>query len=182
MSHPNRKNKRLPYAIGFLVLIMIVLVVGKKQGWFGKDFEVKVITQVVESRTITELITANGKIQPETEVKISPDVSGEIIGLYVEEGDEVQAGQLLVVIKPDIYEQALNRAEASLNSSKAYLAQSQARLIESELAFNRAQSLFDQQAIASRITSYNVCYTKLLRACSFFHKNIFGSNQLIGFT
>lgn len=149
MSHPNRKNKRLPYAIGFLVLIMIVLIVGKKQGWFGKDFEVKVITQVVESRTLTELITANGKIQPETEVKISPDVSGEIIGLYVEEGDEVQAGQLLVVIKPDIYEQALNRAEASLNSSKAYLAQSQARQIESELAFNRAQSLFDQQAIAS---------------------------------
>ncbi|MGD9929614.1 MAG: efflux RND transporter periplasmic adaptor subunit [Mangrovibacterium sp.] len=143
-----KKNKRLPYAIGFLVVVIIVLLVGKKQGWFGKEFEVKVVTQVVESRTITELITANGKIQPETEVKISPDVSGEIIELHVEEGDEVTAGQLLMVIKPDLYVQALNRAEASLNSSKAYLAQAEARLIESELAFKRAQTLFDQQAIA----------------------------------
>ncbi len=143
-----KKKKLLPYALGLLVILIIVLIVGKKKGWFGKDFEIKVVTQTVESKTITELITANGKVQPETEVKISPDVSGEIIELYVEEGNEVKSGQLLVVIKPDIYIQTLNRAEASLSSSKARLAQAQARLIESNLAYKRSKTLYDQQAIA----------------------------------
>jgi HlyD family secretion protein len=143
-----KKNKLLPYTVVAAVIIIIVLIVGKKQGWLGKDFEIKVASEVVKSRTITEVITANGKVQPETEVKISPDVSGEIIELYVEEGDEVKHGQLLVVIKPDIYEQALNRAEASLSSSKAREAQAEAKLIESKLAFKRSQTLFQQQAIA----------------------------------
>ena len=142
-----KKNKLLPFVLAFLVVLIIVLVVGKKKGWFGKDFEVKVTTQKVVSKTITELITANGKVQPETEVKISPDVSGEIIMLEVEEGDEVEKGQLLVVIKPDIYIQALNRAEASLNSSKARLAQTEAQMIERELAFKRTQTLYKQEAV-----------------------------------
>ncbi|MGQ8337149.1 efflux RND transporter periplasmic adaptor subunit [Sunxiuqinia sp. A32] len=144
---PKKKNKSMPYLLGALVLIIILLVVGKKQGWFGEDAEVKVVTEKVESRTITEVITANGKVQPETEVKISSDVSGEIIELYVEEGDEVQTGKLLVVIKPDIYISALNRAKASLNSAKARQAQAEARFIESELAFKRAKTLYDQSAI-----------------------------------
>lgn len=143
-----KRNKFIPYLIAFAVIAIIVLIVGKKQGWLGKDFEIKVATEVVKSRSITELITANGKVQPETEVKISPDVSGEIIELYIEEGNEVTQGQLLVVIKPDMYIQALNRAEASLNSSKARQAQTEARLIESELAFKRAETLYKQQAIA----------------------------------
>ena len=143
-----RKNKFLPYIIALASIAIIVLIVGKKQGWLGKNIEIKVATEVVKSRTITEVITANGKIQPKTEVKISPDVSGEIIELYVEEGNEVEQGQLLVIIKPDLYIQALNRAEASLNSSKARLAQAEARLTESELAFKRAQTLFAQQTIA----------------------------------
>lgn len=142
-----KKNKLLPYVIVLLIVVIILLVVGKKKGWFGKDFEVNVTTQKVESKTITELITANGKVQPETEVKISPDVSGEIIQLEIEEGDEVEKGQLLVVIKPDIYIQALNRAEASLNSSKARLAQAEAQMIERELAYDRSKTLFDQQAV-----------------------------------
>ena len=143
-----KKSKLLPYLIAFAAVVIIVLIVGKKQGWLGKDFEIKVATEVVKSRTITELITANGKVQPETEVKISPDVSGEIIDLFVEEGDEVEQGKLLVIIKPDIYIQALNRAEASLNSSKARQAQAEAKLIESDLAFKRSKTLFQQQAIA----------------------------------
>lgn len=142
-----KKSKLLPLLLVFLVVLIIVLVVGKKKGWFGKEFEVKVTTQKIESKTITELITANGKVQPETEVKISPDVSGEIIEMDIEEGDPVKKGQLLVVIKPDIYIQALNRAEASLNSSKARLAQAEAQLIERELAFKRSKTLYDQQAV-----------------------------------
>ncbi|WP_159517518.1 efflux RND transporter periplasmic adaptor subunit [Sunxiuqinia indica] len=144
----SKKNKRLPFLIIlFIVLIIIVLIVAKNKGWIGKDFEIKVTTEKVESKTIVELITANGKVQPETEVKISPDVSGEIIQMDVEEGDEIRKGQLLVIIKPDMYIQALNRAEASLNSSKARLAQAEAQLIEKELSFDRSKTLFGQEAI-----------------------------------
>jgi len=143
-----KKKKLIPYLIVSFIIIIIFLIIGKTKGWFGKDFEVSVVVEKVKSQTITEMITANGKIEPETEVKISPDVSGEIIDLYVKEGDEVIRGELLMDIKPDIYIQSLNRARASLNSSKARLAQSQARLIENELSFERSRTLFNQNAIA----------------------------------
>lgn len=143
-----KQKKILPYAIGLVVVAIILLIVGKKAGWFGKDYTVSVATETVKSKTITEFITANGKIQPETEVKISPDVSGEIIELYVEEGDEVKKGDLLCVIKPEMYISALNRAEATLNSSKARLAQAEAQLIERELAYNRAKQLYEKNTIA----------------------------------
>lgn len=142
-----KSNKFLPYVIGLAIVLIVLLVVGKKQGWFGKDFEINVATKVVESKTITELITANGKVQPETEIKISPDVSGEIIELNILEGDEVKKGQHLMTIKPDIYIQSYNRAQASLSSSQARLAQAEARLIESELSYKRANTLYKQDAI-----------------------------------
>ncbi len=143
-----KKNRLLPLAIIALVLIIVFLVVGKKAGWIGSDLTVNVLSQKAEARTITEQITANGKIQPKTEVKISPDVSGEIIELYVEEGNQVIAGDPLLVIKPDMYISALNRAEAALNSAKARLAQAEAQLIERQLAFKRAEQLFSTQTIA----------------------------------
>lgn len=142
-----KSKKLLLYAIGVVVVLVVIMVIGKKAGWFGNDFSVSVATEVVESRTITELITANGKIQPETQVKISPDVSGEVIELFVEEGNEVKAGDPLCVIKPDMYISALNRAEAALNSSKARLAQAEAQQIERELSYNRAKQLFDKETI-----------------------------------
>lgn len=141
------QKKLLPIAIVLLVLIVVFLVVGKKAGWIGQEYAVSVSTQKVASKTITEFITANGKIQPKTEVKISPDVSGEIIELYVEEGDQVKAGDPLCVIKPDMYISALNRAEATLNSSHARQAQAEAQLIERELAFKRAKQLFETSTI-----------------------------------
>ncbi len=142
-----KQKKLLPYLIALVVVAMILLVVGKKKGWFGSDFTINVATQKVESKTITEFITANGKIQPETEVKISPDVAGEIVQLNVEEGDEVQRGQLLCIIKPEIYESAVNRAEAALNSSKARLAQAKAQMIERELSYKRSKELYDSGTI-----------------------------------
>ena len=142
-----KSNRLLPYGIALVVIVIIALVAGKKLGWFGKDYQINVSTKIVESKTITELITANGKVQPETEVKISPDVSGEIIEMQIEEGNEVTKGQLLMVIKPDMYIQAYNRALASLSSSQARLAQADAPLIESDMAFKRANSLFKQDAI-----------------------------------
>jgi len=142
-----KKNRFLPIAIGLLVLIVVFLVVAKKAGWIGSDVTVKVLVQNAETRTITEQITANGKIQPKTEVKISPDVSGEIIELFVEEGNQVKPGDPLMIIKPDIYISALNRAEAALNSAKARLMQAEAQLIERELSFKRAEQLFRSQTI-----------------------------------
>ncbi len=142
-----KQKKILPYAIGLVVLVIILLIVGKKQGWFGSNLTISIATEKVESKTITEFITANGKIQPETEVKISPDVAGEIVQLFVEEGDAVTKGDPLCVIKPEMYISALNRAEATLNSSKARLAQTQAQLIESQLAYKRSKQLHDRGTI-----------------------------------
>lgn len=143
-----KQRKLLPYLLGLVVVVIILLVVGKKQGWFGSDFTIDVATQKVESKTITEFITANGKIQPETEVKISPDVAGEIVELYVVEGDEVEKGKLLCVIKPEVYVSAVRRAEAGLNSSKARLAQAKAQMIERELSYKRSKELYDKGTIA----------------------------------
>lgn len=142
-----KKNRLMPLALVSIVVLVAVLVAGKKLGWFGSELTINVLAQNSELRTITEQITANGKIQPKTEVKISPDVSGEIIELFVEEGDQVKPGDPLMVIKPDLYITALNRAEAALNSAKARLMQAEAQHIERELAFNRARQLFSTQTI-----------------------------------
>lgn len=164
-----KSNKLLPYGIALVVIIIVVLVAGKKLGWFGNEYQINVATQVVESRTITEQITANGKVQPETEVKISPDVSGEIIEMNVQEGDEVKKGELLVVIKPDIYIQAYNRSQAALSSAQARLAQAEARQIESDMAFKRANTLYKQEAIPisdfeSAQASYKVAQSEVTAA------------------
>ncbi len=142
-----KQKKLLPYAIGLVVIVIILLVVGKKQGWFGNDFSIDIATETVKSKTITEFITANGKIQPKTEVKISPDVAGEIVELYVEDGDPVTKGDLLCVIKPEMYVSAVNRAEAALNSSKARQAQAEAQQIESELSYKRSKQLYESGTI-----------------------------------
>jgi HlyD family secretion protein len=142
-----KQKKIVPVVIVIVVALIVLLVIGKKAGWFGKEFKISVATQTIETKTITELITANGKIQPMTKVKISPDVSGEIIDLFVVEGQQVKKGDPLCTIKPEIYISALNRAEASLNSSKARQAQTEAQLIERELSFNRAKQLYQSGTI-----------------------------------
>jgi len=108
----------------------------------------KVATEKVQTKDITEIITANGKIEPQMQVKISPEVPGEIIELPVKEGDEVKKGDLLVVIRPDIYISNRNRLEASLNSQKARLAQTEAQLVERELNYNRSKQLYEKNTIA----------------------------------
>src|SRR3989339_1819136 len=111
------KGKKLKkYIIIVTIILLILAFVGKRMGWFGKSLVNKVLVEQVQIKTITEIITANGKIQPEKEVKISADVSGEIVELYVKEGQEVKQGDLLLKIKPDIYVSNLDRMEASLNS------------------------------------------------------------------
>lgn len=141
-----KRNFRLLIILAFALIIL--LIIGKKAGWFGKDFATRVAVEKAEKKDITELITANGKIEPQTEVKISPEVPGEIIELPVKEGDEVKEGDLLAVIKPDIYISNLNRSRASLNTQKARLAQAEAQLTEKKLAFDRSKQLFKRQTIS----------------------------------
>ncbi len=144
----SKKNKTLIYiGVGTLLLI-IVLVIGKKAGWFGASNMIEVAVEKAELRDIVETVSASGKIQPELEVKISPDVSGEIIALYVKEGDKVTKGQLLVKIRPDVYESYLDRATAALNNSKANLANSEARYIQAEQAFQRNSKLHKDKVIS----------------------------------
>ena len=148
-------SKLLKYLAIVVVVLLVLAVIGKKQGWFGKGIIHKVSVEKAANRDIVETITANGKIQPETEVKISPDVSGEIVELNIMEGDEVKKGFLLLKIKPDIYLSALERMKDTLNSYKANLSNTEARLVQvkaqfkkSELDFNRNKKLWKEKAIS----------------------------------
>ena len=143
-----KKKNTVLYLSIIGVVVIILLVVGKKAGWFGKDMALKVAIEKVQRKDITEIITANGKVEPQLQVKISPEVPGEIIELPVKEGDEVKKGDLLVVIRPDIYISNRNRMEAALNSQKSRLAQAEAQLVQKELDFKRSKQLFDKNTIA----------------------------------
>jgi HlyD family secretion protein len=143
-----KTNKILKILIIAVVVLLIFAVIGKKAGWFGKAVTVKVAVENAEKRYIVETITANGKIQPEKEVKISPDVSGEIVELTVREGDHVEKGQLLIRIKPDIYISQRDRSLAAISSARARLAQSEAQFTQADLTFSRTKQLFNEQTIS----------------------------------
>ncbi len=163
----NSRKLLIYLSIATFVLIILALI-GKKAGWFGKSISYEVATEKATYRNITEIITANGKIQPETEVKITPDVSGEIVELSVKDGDFVKKGQFLLKIKPDNYISARDRSMASLNAAKAQLAnakamlsQVEARFEQARLSFNRSKKLWDERTISeseweSAQSSYNV--------------------------
>jgi HlyD family secretion protein len=139
------KNNKLLKYIGIAAAVLILFViVGKKAGWLGKKEVQQVATEKVETRTIVETVSANGKVQPEVEVKISPDVSGEIVEMYIKEGDPVKKGQLLAKINPNIYASTMDRMVASLNTTKANLANSQARLVQSESQYEKARATYER--------------------------------------
>lgn len=138
-----KKSNKLIWYLGAAAVVLIVFVIiGKKAGWIGKEEGIKVSVSKAERKTIIETVSANGKIQPEVEVKMSSDVSGEIKELYVKEGDSVQAGRLLARIDPELYQSALDRSEAALNNSKANLANARARLLQSEAKFNEVEQQY----------------------------------------
>jgi HlyD family secretion protein len=143
-----KNNKILKILIPIVVVLILFAVVGKKAGWFGKALTVKVAVENAEKRTIVETITANGKIQPEKEVKISPDVSGEIVELTVKEGYHVEKGQLLLRIKPDNYISQRDRSLAEISSAQARRAQAEAQFTQAELSFKRSKQLYDEQTIS----------------------------------
>ncbi|NEM98799.1 efflux RND transporter periplasmic adaptor subunit [Pontibacter burrus] len=151
-----KKSKRLlPVLIGVLLLLIIFILIAKKAGWIGKEDGVEVVLAEAKKSEIVEKVSASGKIQPETEVKISPDVSGEIIELNVEEGDSVVKGQLLLRIRPDNYQSFVDAQEAAVNSSRANLSQTRARLAQAEAnqvqirqSYERNKKLYEQKVIS----------------------------------
>lgn len=163
------KKGLFKYLLGVVVILIIFAVVAKKKGWIGKPLTTPVYVEKPEYRTITEAITANGKIQPEVEVKISSEVSGEIIDLPVKEGDWVEKGSLLCRIKPDTYISLKERAIAAVNSANARLIQAKAQLAQSELSFKRSKQLYEQKAISeaefeTARTNYEVAQAELKAA------------------
>lgn len=124
-----------------LVLAGIFAVIGKKKGIIGKEKAVRVNVEAAAERDIVQTVTANGKIYPETEVKISSDVSGEVVELYIEEGDSIYAGQLLARIKPDTYSSVVEQMEANRNNTLASLESAKARKLQAEINRTNTQSL-----------------------------------------
>ncbi len=138
-------NKTTKWILFGSVLLLIVLVAMSKTGVFGKKEGTKVTTEKAERRTIIEVVNASGKIYPEIEVKISPDISGEITELTVQEGDTVKKGQLLARIYADIYSIQRDQAAFGVNQSKAQVANSEAGLDASQAQLDQAQKNFDMQ-------------------------------------
>ncbi len=150
-----KKNRILKIALIVFGVLIVFMIIGRRAGWVGGTDGVRVTVEEVERRDIVEIVTANGRVRPVTEVKISSDVSGEIIELHVDEGDYVERGKLLARINPDIYEAALDRMVAALNTSRANLANARARALQAEAQFinatanyQRNRRLFEQNAIS----------------------------------
>ncbi len=143
------KKKTLFIIIAIVVLLIVLLIVGKKAGWFGNSADVEQVeVSEIKPMDITETVSATGKIQPEVEVKLSSEVSGEIIELPVVEGQQVEKGDLLVRINPDIYQSNVERVRASYQNAKANYSQTQATLKQAEADYNRNQKLFDKGVIS----------------------------------
>ncbi|WP_299432366.1 efflux RND transporter periplasmic adaptor subunit [uncultured Aquimarina sp.] len=155
-------RKTLLIILIIVIVLVIGLVFGKKAGWFGKDGNLKEVEiSKIEKIDIIETVSATGKIQPEVEVKLSSEVSGEIIDLPIKEGQQVKKGDLLVRINPDIIQSGLNRSQAALENTRAGLRQAEASLKEAKLSYDRNKELFDKGVISkaewdSSVSAYEV--------------------------
>jgi HlyD family secretion protein len=139
------KKKKLLWITLVLVIVVIGLVGLKSAGVIGKEEGLKVATEKVELRTITETVNASGKVYPEIEVKVSPDISGEIVELQVKEGDSVRKGQVLAKIYADIYSTQRNQAAAEVSRQQAMVDNSKAQLASLESALKLAEATFNRQ-------------------------------------
>ena len=141
-------KKTIYLIIGAAVILIVTLVTLSKKGIIGnKDKVTEVETAKVDAITIVETVSATGKIQPEIEVKISSEVSGEIIALNVKEGQVVKKGDLLVKINPDLYTSGYDRSVSNLSGTKAGLSQADASYREAKANYDRNKILFDKGII-----------------------------------
>jgi len=143
------KKKTIIWIIVIVTILLIVLIGGKKAGWFGKSGNFKQIEVTnISLIDIVETVAATGKIQPEVEIKLSSEVSGEIIKLPIIEGQQVKKGDLLVSINPDLVQAQVNQSQASLQNIKAQLTQAEANLNNLKLNFERNKSLYEKGVIS----------------------------------
>lgn len=155
-------KKTIYILIGGAIIIIVALIALSKIGVIGnKDKGTEVEIARVNPITITETVSATGKIQPEIEVKISSEVSGEIISLNVKEGQVVKKGDLLVKINPDLYTSGYNRSVSNLSGTKANLSQAEASFRESKSGYDRSKTLFEKGIISKAdwdkaVASYEV--------------------------
>jgi HlyD family secretion protein len=155
----SKKLKWILIGLGGLIVLLIIL---SQAGAFGKDEGLKVTAEKVQKRTITEIVNASGKIYPEDEVKVSPDISGVITELNVQEGDTVKRGQLLVRIDPDVYniqrsqaasgvaqsQAQVSSVQAQVSNAQAALDALDAQMEQAQKAYDRSKKLFDDKVIS----------------------------------
>lgn len=164
ITKPKRSRKKLYWITGIIVLIAIVAVaagVSRK-----REKPIPVTTDKAFRKTITQLVTATGKIQPEIEVKISPEVSGEIIEMPVKEGQVVRKGDLLLRIKPDAYRAQVEEQQAALSSARSAEVQQTAALAKADADYRRIQHLFEAKLMSesdrkAAQTSYEIAQSAL---------------------
>ena len=146
---PKNKSatKKILLIVAGLIVLLVLLGVGASLMSSGNSARA-VETASVEYRSVTQLVTGSGKVQPEVQVNISPDVSGEIIELPVQEGDYVEQGQLLARLEPEIYRQQVAQQEASVQQQQAAVQSAQANLMQAEAAFERNKKLYERDAIS----------------------------------
>jgi len=151
-----KKKNTLKFLLIGAAILLVFVIIANKMGWIGQGDVIKVATDKVEKKTVNEQVSASGKIQPEVEVKLSSEVSGEIVELTVKEGDVVTKGQILCRIRPDILQSGYERAVASLNAQRASLAMAEQQLKQQEVNFanleanyNRNKELFDKKVISA---------------------------------
>jgi HlyD family secretion protein len=150
-----KSNKTLYIIIGVVAVLILFLIIGKSAGLIGKPKTIEVETSKAKKVSIVEKVSASGTVQPVIEVKLAPEVSGEIIELRVEDGDSVKQGAVLVKIRPDIVISQLERSEAALSqqlanleSTKASLARAQATYTRSEQEYKRQEKLWNEKVIS----------------------------------
>jgi len=147
LSPKKRRSRRRRYIIfGIVGLLLLWIIVGSIMG--KREKPIPVTTEKAVRKTIVQTVSATGKIQPELEVKISPEVAGEIIELPVADGKVVKKDDLLVKIKPDSYKALLEQQQAAISSAKSLNLQAKATLLKTEQDLKRAQDLFNKKMIA----------------------------------
>jgi HlyD family secretion protein len=138
-------SKSLKWILISLGILLVALVALSKSGAFGKDEGIKVTAEKVQKRTIIEVVNASGKIYPEIEVKVSPDISGEITDLEVQEGDSVKKGQVLARIYADIYSIQRDQAASGVAQTQAQVSNSRAAIDALKAQMEQAQNTYDMQ-------------------------------------
>src|SRR6476659_4067907 len=151
-SPKKRRSRRRRYIIfGVVGLILLWIIVGSIMG--KREKPIQVTTEKAVRKTIVQTVSATGKIQPEVEVKISPEVAGEIIDLPVADGKVVKKGDLLVKIKPDSYKALVEQQDAAISSAKATNLQQKATMLKAEQDLKRADDMYTKKTIS--IQEYN---------------------------